>query len=141
MNDYTPTFEGISKEDFIDAFVQGSEIVVIYNEVYDHSDNHSTKFQNDITVRKTDENLAKIKAIFDLDLRQDYTVSTVRKPRKNAVVGLLEQVTYAHYTCEYCGCQGRYEIDGARDRDDIHFIITTECCNNRIELVGNKEML
>jgi hypothetical protein len=136
------SFRGITKEDFRDAFVYGSEIIVQYVEVYDHDENHSTKFDNDICIEDTPENRQKILEVFghDLDEGKQAIVSGVRRPEKNVVIQNIDIITTAWYVCPHCGCTTFYEIEGYKKREDMHYIIHTSCCDKRLEIKGKEDM-
>jgi len=131
---------GIEKQDFRNAYIDGAEICIDYVEHYDINEVQSTSFINQDYVEDTSEHRDMIKAIFNFDLNegQDYTVKTVRLPENKAVVGRIDVVTNLWFTCPHCGMTESYEVEGVKKRNDIHYIITTECCNTRIELKGTE---
>jgi predicted nucleic-acid-binding Zn-ribbon protein len=131
---------GIEKQDFISAHYDGIEIFITYTEHYDIDGFNTKSFDSQISVDLNDKNVYLIKEVFGFDLNEgrDYTVKTVRLPENKAVVGRIDVETSLWFTCPKCGMTESYVVEGVRKRADIHYIITTECCNTRIELKGTE---
>lgn len=115
-------FKGISKEDFVDSYINGDLIIITYNEQYDEGNGSTYYFQTDLQVMNTKENINEIEEVFGVDLLKSRYVKAMS----------IVKVLRTSYTCPYCGAIITRKLKTEETKGA--FSVQTPCCNNHIEL-------